>query len=242
MPFDHAIAETLDARLDALRENVSSEDFAAIKAIVRAADHATLSALAKEHAAKVEARRDVNHKYIDPVYWAYHKYDIAKRLGLLSSPPLRILDIGAGACHFAAVCRHYGHDVVSTDIEVPIYDEIAAAWGETRTIHRVEPQTPLPNRGKFDMITAIAINFHGKRVPEGQKPYWTMDDWKFFLRDLTSNQLRYPGRIWFRLNVEIWDGQKVFNSEVMDLLEAHGAVVDRRKGTIDWKLITKPEL
>jgi len=236
MQFDGRVIEGLETRLAKLKG--PSEDVALVEEIVRSMDLSRLDELGREHAEAVLAKPASMYKYIEPVVWTHDKLKIVKQIGLHKSKPLRIWDIGAGPTHFAKICRHFGHEVVSTDIEVPVYDEIASALGERRTVSAILPGVKTPDLGgKFDLVTAIAINFNWKSAGV----YWTLEDWKFLLRDLLDRQLRYPGRIWLSLNHEIHGDERRFNPELMDYMESLGAVVTRERGYIDWKLKKRPK-
>lgn len=232
-------------RLAELAEHLGSGEaaeatFATVREIVEASDLDRIAELQIRHAADLAGTgfnqgRASTYKYLDIVFWTYAKLEAARSLGLdRTGTPRRILDIGAGACHFARVCRHLGHEVVSTDIDVPVYDEIAAAMGETRTICGVWPMQALPDLGgKFDMVTAMAINFHNFIPPTPERPYWGMGEWAFFLNDLIGAQLNLPGRIFIQLNKEYRGDEAYFNPQVLDLCRRYGAEVTPR-GRIDW--------
>jgi len=175
--------------------------------------------------------------FIDAVYWVYFKLQLARALGLDASPPLSILDIGCGGGHFSYVCEQLGHTVLGTDIEHALYGEIAAGLGVDRTIHVLNPDTAMPDFGrKFDIVVAAQVEFD-RPFPRTTPPtYWSLDNWKFFLNDLMSHQLRYPARIYIALNYETRDGKGVFNEPLMRLCAAHGADVIEKRGVIDWKL------
>ncbi|MGH6980146.1 MAG: class I SAM-dependent methyltransferase [Stellaceae bacterium] len=193
-------------------------------------------------------------KYLDCAYFIDHNLDVAEHLGLIGSPPMTILDIGAGAGHFAFVCAKFGHDVTAIDVEAALLDEIAAAMGVRRTVARVEPDTRLPDFGrKFDLVVAESTMFnmigwtwrgpleHNLRMPPYVPyRYWTLAQWRFLLADLIDNQLRFPGRIYFHLNCEIRDGAYRRNTELLTFCADRGAVVrDQGGGLIDWRL-TRP--
>lgn len=193
-------------------------------------------------------------KYLDCGYFIDHNLDVAEHLGLIGVPPLAILDIGAGAGHFAFVCTSFGHDATAIDVEAPLLDEIAAAMGVSRRIARVEPDARLPDFDrKFDLVVAESTMFNiigwkwrGPLENDLRKPpyapyrYWTLAQWRYLLADLIDNQLRYPGRIYFHLNCEIHHGEHRRNTELLNFCAAHGAVVRHEGGGfIDWRL-TEP--
>lgn len=245
MAFRSEATQSVEDRMEALRAHLAPRGdegaamLATVGEIVEASDLARTDQLRAAHMDDLTGTgpnqgRASPYKYLDIVFWTFAKLEAAQAIGLdRAARPLRILDIGAGACHFARVARHLGHEVVSTDIDQPIYDEIAATLGERRVIQGVWPMQALPDLGgRFDLVTAMAINFHNF-VPPEPEPYWGMEEWAFFLNDLTGRQLNTPGRIWIQLNKEYRDGEAVFNPRVLDLCERHGAKVTPR-GLIDW--------
>ena len=175
--------------------------------------------------------------FVDVVFWTYQKVKLAKTLGLETGAPLSIWDIGCGGGHFSLVCEHFGHRVIGTDQDHPVYGDIAAALGVDRKIDVILPDTATTNFGrKFELITAIQTEFDRLR-PYGYPPrFWSLDQWKFLLNDLMARQLTFPGRVYIALNHEVRDGQGVFNVELMRLCAAHGAQVVERRGIIDWRM------
>lgn len=175
------------------------------------------------------------HKYVDIVCFLFSKYRLAVELGLdRADRPLRILDLGAGGCHFGFVCRELGHDVVNLDIKFHVYESIAALLGTDRVRAKIDPGVRLPDLGgRFDLVTSVAIYFNKIRPRNRAKPYWSVDDWAFLANDLIENHLRTPGGIWFWMNHETIDGRRHLNPHVMDLFERHGGIVNRTRGTLD---------
>ena len=171
-------------------------------------------------------------KYLDLAHWTGEKLKLARALDLDRSSPLAILDLGAGAGHFARICNFFGHHVTSVDVEVQIYNDIARLLDVSRTIMRIEPEVPLPNFDrKFDLITAVAINFN---QIDWNVRYWSLEQWKFLFSDLVSRQLQFPGRIYFELNQEYRGDQLIYNSELLEYCERNGAAVSER-GVINWE-------
>lgn len=247
MQFVPMASRDTASRLKDLREHLGDGDAAkaairAVSAVIDATDVAEIERLQRKYAQEIVGNGPnqgplSEFKYLDIVYWTYWKYRLAKDLGLDQGQRQTILDIGCGAAHFAAVCKHLGHDVTSLDIEVPVYNEISNALGVSRTIVKVQPNSPLPNfSSKFSLITAIAINFHNTVPHDPNQPYWNLEKWAFLLNDLISNQLLSPGRIWFWLNEEYRGSTFVFNPELLHLCGHYGAGIDRTRGIIDWKL------
>lgn len=125
-------------------------------------------------------------------------------LGLHRSRPLRILDLGCGAGWFLLACRHWGHEAVGLDLDVfELYNRLIQALDIHRHVHRIEPQSPLPDIGRFDLVTAFYPMFDSAwmRV-DGSVHFtrWEASDWAFFLEDLRSRVLRPDGRVYLKLN------------------------------------------
>lgn len=224
----------LEDRLAALVQHVGEND-AAVPVVRRIFDDGVadrLAALQLKHEAQLRSYDPIGeYKYLDVVYWVYNKVKLAISMGLDRSPPLTILDIGAGGAHFARACQEFGHTVTSIDVEVPVYEDISILLGVRRTIMRVEPKVPLPNFDrKFDMVTAVAINFS---FVDGAG--WPMDNWLFFLNDLMRNQFRFPARLYLNLNQECRGDQLVYNPELLSFCARLGAATTSL-GVIDWKL------
>jgi hypothetical protein len=155
------------------------------------------------------------------------------RLGLHTSLPKNILDLGTGGSHFLAVCHSLGHRTLGTDVELPLYADIAQCLGVQRLIERIEPQKRLIDRGmRFDLVTAIWISFNSLSSTNGKRRYWSLEDWSFLLEDLKDNMVTLPGCIHFELNQEFDDETSVsrFNPELMALFRRMGAVVDEERG------------
>ena len=171
-------------------------------------------------------------------FYTLQKLLVARALGLHEGPRRRILDIGTGGGHFPFVCRFLGHAVVALDVENPVYQGIADCLGIERTVFRVEPGMPLPTPAeRFDLIVAHDVTFNDKPDEGGQRAYWSLEAWRGFLDDLVANQLRCPGTIDLKLNPEFGrdaSGTEIlaYNRPLLDLVARHGAVVDRRRGTI----------
>src|SRR4051812_17945261 len=64
-------------------------------------------------------------KYLDIRPWMADKLMMVLYLGLDRSKPLKILDIGTGTGYFPYICRYFGHEVVSLDLDVvPMYNDL----------------------------------------------------------------------------------------------------------------------
>jgi SAM-dependent methyltransferase len=214
-----------------------------LQTLMTRVDGAGLEALRARHAESMRtASATSGYKYLDVVYYTLLKLLLARQLGLDRGPPRRVLDIGTAGGHFPFVCRFFGHDVVGLDIEVPLYESISTCLRVERTIVRVEPYQPLPAlAGRFDLITACNTTFNEKSVEDGGPPaYWAPAEWQYFINDLVSNQMRYPGELYIALNPEwrrypLGIERLVHNRDVLKMAAANGAVVRPRSGRIRMK-------
>ncbi len=177
------------------------------------------------------------YKYADLPFWIARNVALSQRLGLDTAPPLRLLDIGMGAGHFAAVAQGLGHHVTGTDIAVPLYDDIATAFDLDRRIAPVTLGMPHPQvGGPFDRITIIWQVFdYIRHRPDGDRDYWTVADWEFLLRDLASNHARPDAVIHLELNRHILgDGTEYYDQALLDFVAAHGGDMTMRDlGIVD---------
>lgn len=203
-------------------------------------------------------------KYFDVAFWVRSRLWLAKHLGLFDGPPRRILDIGPGAGDFGALCLALGHDVFSIDIDRPasfnaIYGDLCAAFGVKRVISPVVRLTPLPDFGQFDLVVALATLFDRylvalsqpmfkrftdrllRRDPPSEWRHWTLDDWRFFLRDLSERHLTGGGSIYLHPNVMVMpNGEHVRNFALMDACVTSGATANRTAGSIHFQDIRSP--
>jgi hypothetical protein len=230
---------TFDESAEDMLSIASPENRRHLETIFSRIDRERVAAIRGKHATDIAERfpREPSgeFKYLDLPYWISHKLGLALRLGLHVRAPIDILDLGTGASHFLAVCQGFGHRCIGTDVEVPLYADIAEALGVTRLIERIEPQTPLQDRGrKFDLVTALWISFNSLKPKDGRRVYWSLDDWRFLVEDLKANHLKRPATINFDLNPE-FDyglGKDVFNKAQMDMFKGWGATVDEQVGRI----------
>ncbi|MFM2100837.1 MAG: hypothetical protein RLZZ366_2376 [Pseudomonadota bacterium] len=176
------------------------------------------------------------YKYADLPYWIARNVALAKRLGLDGAAPLRILDIGMGAGHFAAVAQGLGHSVTGTDISVPLYNDIAAAFEVDRRIIPVVQGQPYPDvGGPFDRITIIWQVFdYIRSYPDGSRDYWPVADWILLLRDLAKNHSAPNAIIHLELNLHIQGNDSFYDQDLLDFCAEHGADMTLRDlGIVD---------
>jgi SAM-dependent methyltransferase len=147
----------------------------------------------------VEQRK---HKlqYADLELWLTRAWNEAKRLGLDSSAPLDILDIGMGPGYFLYVCQRLGHHCVGLDRPgfFPFWQSLRKFLGVHRTVeYEITPKEKMPVKlGQFDLATAFRAQFN-YNIKE--KRLWNIDEWAFFLDDLRDNVLKPEGRLVLKL-------------------------------------------
>ena len=177
------------------------------------------------------------YKYLDVCHWLKDKVARAFSMGLADSPPLRILDLGTGAGHFLAVCNALGHETVGIDLEFPFYVDLCALMGVDRRTSRIDPRQPLPRSlRRFDLITAFQLKFDALGFdPARGHFYWSLADWDFFIRDVTGERMRYPGRLCLQLNSRIRpDGERERFTDVIAACKAAGARVNETASEISF--------
>jgi hypothetical protein len=110
-----------------------------------------------------------------------------------------------------------------------------------RRTWRIQPRKPLPDLGRFDIVSAFAVKFDAVgRDSEGVHAYWTLEDWDFFLRDVTTHHMRYPGTLHLQLNSRIRaDGQRERFDDVLAACRDAGASVVQAGSRIEFR-VTEP--
>jgi SAM-dependent methyltransferase len=148
----------------------------------------------------------------------------AHRLGLHTSTPLSILDLGTGVGYFPVVCAHYGHSVIAIDRDGNrVFEDVTRWLGVDRRSHEIRAREPLPQmERRFDLITAFMVNFD--QFIETDLSPWGVEEWGYFLRDVAANQLLPNGRLVLRLNPHT-----ASKSDILSYFRAEGAEI-----TKDW--------
>ena len=136
-------------------------------------------------------------KYLEVDWHVRHVVREAARLNLLSSPPLRVLDIGCGTGSFLYVLRSVGHKVFGLDLgDSEVYNEMIEFLKLPRIIHRISKFQRLPEfEAKLDLITAYSVCFDMHHCDE----VWGPEEWAFFLMDCQA-RLKSGGRIFLNFN------------------------------------------
>ncbi len=158
-------------------------------------------------------------KYLDLPVWIEANLKRIRDLELDLGRRQRVLDIGSGTGYFLYICSLLGHDAVGIDLdEMPMFNEMITLLGVDRRIWRIEAFVPLPDLGRFDVVTAYQICFNGHKSDQ----LWGVAEWEFFLNDL-STHLTPRGRVWLEFNRE-FDGT-CFSTELERYFESRGAEV-----------------
>lgn len=192
----------LSAFFARVKEKISDADYAHVqKRHLNREAIAYLVASMKEWAAW--GTNSPAEKYLNFTAFAVSKFQHAVRLGLHKSPPLDILDLGAGPGHFALVCDYFGHRCLGLDVPleptVPsldrhLYHDLCDLFGVATIAQAIEAQKPLDLPRRFDRVTCWMGKFHrAHRVSEsGDAEFadWDVNDWAYLLRDLKTNALK----------------------------------------------------
>jgi SAM-dependent methyltransferase len=156
-----------------------------------------------------EERRDHKLSYGDLDLWIARAWKEAKRLGLDSSPPLDVLDIGMGPGYFLYVCQRLGHRCVGLDRPglFPFWQALRRLLGVHAVVeHTIKPNEKLPaDLGRFDLVTSFRaqFNYHAE-----EKRLWSLDEWAFFLDHLRDHVLNPDGRLALRLAKQEHKGEE----------------------------------
>ena len=106
----------------------------------------------------------------------------------LVNPNLKVLDIGAGFGYFSIVGKEYtGSDQIElSDVPNPMHDAVTSSLGLSKHTLEVCELTPMPLKGRYDLVTAYRIVFDGG---------WGEKEYRFFLRDIRDSLLNEGGSV-----------------------------------------------
>jgi SAM-dependent methyltransferase len=139
-------------------------------------------------------------RYGDARLWMRRALKEARLIGLVNSrKPLSILDLGTGPGYFPYICERLGHRCIGLDVpEGPPFCQGVHRWlGLTVVQHEIKAAKPLPDLGRFDLVTAFRAHFHHVRA---EKRLWTLSEWSYFLDNLRDQVLSERGELILRLN------------------------------------------
>ncbi len=137
-------------------------------------------------------------KYGDVSVHMTRAWKLAKRLDLHKSEPLDIIDLGLGAGYFVYICRRLGHRCEGLDRPgFDLWQRIREWLGIIDIVeHTIEPNVPLPELGRFDLVTSFACPFNYAR---DENRLWTVAEWSFLLDQLRDRVLKTNGRLALKL-------------------------------------------
>jgi len=165
-------------------------------------------------------------KYLDIKPWMLDNVWRAYILGLNSTTPKNILDIGTGNGYFPYLCKRYGHQVRTIDIESdPIFNALIDLLEIPRREYAVKAYEPIPPFDiKFDLVTGFHTYFNGHRTEN----VWTSKEWNFFLKDLKENLCNPGAEAYFIINKE-HDVEDYFTKELESYFLSCGAEIDENR-------------
>ncbi len=162
-------------------------------------------------------------KFLDLERWVDINIRRIREIELDLARPKRILDLGCGAGYFLYIAQLLGHKGLGLDLDqLPMFGDLTRLLGVRRVIWQIKAFEPLPDLGKFDLITAFLICFNRHK----QANVWGVPEWGFFLDDLAKH-LAPRGRAWLELNQE-HDGT-FYTPELKEFFQKRGAKIDRHK-------------
>jgi SAM-dependent methyltransferase len=162
-------------------------------------------------------------KFLDLERWIDINIRRIREIEIDLMRPKRILDLGCGTGYFLYIAQLLGHEGLGLDLdELPMFGDLTRLLGVRRVIWQIKAFEPLPDLGKFDLITAFLICFNRHK----QANVWGVPEWEFFLDDLAKH-LTLRGRVWLELNQE-HDGT-FYTPELKEFFQKRGAKIDRHK-------------
>lgn len=165
-------------------------------------------------------------KYLNIKPWMLDNVWRAYILGLNKTTPKNILDIGTGNGYFPYLCKRYGHQVRTIDIEFdPIFNALIELLEIPRREYAVKSYEPIPPFDiKFDLVTGFHTYFNGHRTQH----VWTSKEWNFFLKDLKENLCNPGAEAYFIINKE-HHVEDYFTKELESYFLSCGAEIDENR-------------
>jgi len=237
----YKVLETLDARAQEIEVLINSEQEKTIYSkVIDSIDRKSFSVFQQGYKDDLENfDPEGMFKYCDLPYWFRSNLRRVINLDLQNSKQLKILDIGIGPGHFAAICNSYGHQTMGIDLDIPFYNDLCKVLGVDRRIQRVDAGVLLPSFGvKFDLVTIMWQSFDIKKFhQDGTRTYWDNEDWFFLFNDFCQNHLEPGGAIFVELNQQKYnqDTYLGFDKNLMFACKDLGADVNTELGTIFFR-------
>lgn len=165
-------------------------------------------------------------KYLDIRPWMLDNMWRAYILGLDRTSGKSILDIGTGNGYFPYLCKQYGHQVRSIDIDTnPIFNALIELLEIPRLDYAVNAYENIPPFDiKFDLVTGFHTYFNGHRTEH----VWMSKEWDFFLKDLRDNLCNPNAEAYFIINKE-HDRATYLTAELTDYFVNIGAEIDTNR-------------
>lgn len=165
-------------------------------------------------------------KYTEVEKWMRLGCERVQDLNLHRASAKRILDLGSGGGFFLFILQQLGHEVLGLDVEEPaLYHDLTELFGVRRVIWKIKPFEPLPDIGaQFDWITAFSISFDRG---ENGRARWGVEEWNFFLEDLSERHLAPAGKMYFALNPGV--SGDFCTPELREFFRSRGASVERER-------------
>jgi len=173
-------------------------------------------------------------KFLDLQRWIDINIRRIREIELDVARSKRVLDLGCGAGYFLYIAQLLGHQGVGLDLDqLPMFRDITRLLGVRRVIRRIRAFDPLPDLGKFDVVTAFLICFNNHKQPD----LWGVREWEFFLNDLAKH-LTPKSRVWLELNQEY--DRTFYTSELKEFFQKRGAKIDRHKVIFNSGVLAHP--
>lgn len=153
-------------------------------------------AIRRKHQAIVP--RLSNLKHLDRGEYLGKALRVALALGLDQGGKRTILDLGTGPGYFPFVCRNFGHEVRTIDLDADeMYNDFVRLLRLPRRVSRIKAFEPIaPFDVKFDLITGFMVCFNLDRSGRN----WQAEEWAYLMEDLLRVHLKPGGELYFDLN------------------------------------------
>lgn len=164
--------------------------------ILRTVDLARLDQLRQTHSRLVPPPEYL--KYLSISDYMVVALNCVYRLNLHRSSPKTILDISTGAGYFPYACNYFGHRAIGADVaDVAIFNDVTRLLNIERTLWVVRPGERAPDFDvRFDLVTAFQFGFDHIGPEDGDpRSRWGVEEWDFFLTDLSENCLHKRGEV-----------------------------------------------